>query len=149
MQARIRLGDHMNTFVRCLALSSLVAVMSGCGHQDPQQALIGSWGVDVTAVEDAGASLNGEMAKRMYAKRLEAMRAIRLTFGAGGEFECVGFPPFTGGTYSVDQVEGRAAKVTIVDRSQPPMTFAVELLSADQMSMTSDDKVLSFNLLRR
>ena len=139
----------MNTFARCLALSSLVAVMSGCGDQDPRQALVGSWGVDVTVVEDAGASLDSEMAKRMHAKKLEAMRAIRLTFGAGGEFECVGLPPFSGGTYSVDQVEGRAAKVTIVDGSQSSTTFDVELLSADQMSMTSDDKVLSFTMLRR
>ena len=130
-------------------LFSLLALLAACGSSDPAATIVGTWGLDVTAVEQEGAGLTEPMAKKMHENKLAMFRAMRVTLGADGRIELTGTPGDAKGTYKVDGVEGDDLTVTITYEGRAPETSSIHVQGGDRITMTSADKTLTFPLVRK
>ena len=139
----------MTNRTRIFAALSLLAALSGCGSQDPREVLVGTWGADLTIVEQEGAKLSEPMAARMHKLKLDAMRGMRMTIGGGGAVQLTGTPTDAVGTYSVDAVDGDTLTVTITYDGRAPETSMFQVLGSDRVVMTNVGKTVTIPLLRK
>lgn len=138
----------MNTRALTAAALSMCVTLSGCGSQDPRDALIGTWGADVTVVEQEGAKLSGQMAA-MHKIKLDAMRAMRMTLGGDGSVQLSGTPADAVGSYKIDAVDGEALTVTITYDGRAPETSRFTFEGADRVVMTNPDNTVTIPMLRK
>ncbi|MGC6486520.1 MAG: hypothetical protein ACON4Z_02660 [Planctomycetota bacterium] len=132
-----------------LALSPCLLALSGCGSKAPREAVVGTWGLDVSAIEAEGASLTDAMQKKMHQNKLAAFRAMRLELGADGSFRRVGTPFDGAGAYELGAVDGDTVSVTFRYEGRAPEVSKVRVLGDDRIVLVSPDGSVSFPLIRR
>lgn len=130
------------------ALAALT-IFSGCGAGEPDKALVGSWGLDVTVVEEEGKKLADPLAARIHTMKLEALRGMRLTLSADGVATMTGAQGDQRGRYTIDAVDGDKVTVTITYDGSPPDTTLFEVHSSDRVTMIPGDRTVTLPLLRR
>ena len=132
-------------FFACLTLS----IFTSCGVGDPREVIVGSWGLDVTVVEEAGKKLSEPMAVRMHQMKLEAMRGMRLTLAADGAAMMSGAQGDQRGSYTVDKVNGDKVTVTITYEGGRPDTSVFQVHGSDRMTMVPGDQSVTLPLIRK
>ena len=118
----------MTNRTRIFAALSLLAALSGCGSQDPREVLVGTWGADLTIVEQEGAKLSEPMAARMHKLKLDAMRGMRMTIGgdearrgqSGKGADLPDGPQTRPGKSSTGQRQSRSDKLARLGASHSP-----------------------------
>ena len=131
------------------ASSSCLLLLAGCGSPAPNEAVVGTWGLDVTAIEAEGASLTDAMQKKMHQNKVAAFRAMRLELGADGRFQRSGTPFDGSGTYELGVSEGDRVSVTFRPYVGSPETSTIMIQGRDRIVLVSTDGSVSFPLVRR
>ena len=139
----------MKSCFSTLVLASSCLLLAGCGSPAPREAVVGTWGLDVSAIEAEGASLTDAMQLKMHQNKLAAFRAMRLELGADGSFRRVGTPFDGAGTYELGEVTGDTVAVTFRYEGRAPEVSKVKVESRDNIVLASPDGSVSFPLVRR
>lgn len=132
-----------------LAFPSCLLILTGCGSTEPREAVVGTWGLDVSAIEAEGASLTEAMQKKMHQNKVAAFRAMRLELDADGSFRRTGTPFDGAGSYELGAVDGDTISVTFRYAGRTPEVSKVKVLGRDRMVLVSPDGSVSFPLVRR
>ena len=131
------------------ASSSCLLLLAGCGSPAPNEAVVGTWGLDVTAIEAEGASLTDAMQKKMHQNKVAAFRAMRLELGADGRFQRSGTPFDGAGTFELGAAGGDTVSVTFRPDGGAAETSTIRIQGHGRIVHVSPDGSVSFPLVRR
>ena len=131
------------------ASSSCLLLLAGCGSPAPNEAVVGTWGLDVSAIEAEGASLTDAMQKKMHQNKVAAFRAMRLELGADGRFQRSGTPFDGAGTFELGAADGDTVSVTFRPDGGAAETSTIRIQGHGRIVLVSPDGSVSFPLVRR